>query len=194
MKKWINESDEPMLSLRILKVMKHRRRSAIDDKKVGEFYSIKSKDWAVVVPVTIKDGKRFMTLVRQYRHGSDQISVEFPCGNIESGESPADGAERELKEESGMTCDRLIKIGSLSPNPAIMENMVHFFVAENAQRQFSQSLDEHEEIEILEMDEKKVITEYMGVDKEAKNAMMMTCLMYYVRYLKKEHGIDYFEA
>ncbi len=192
MRKWINESDESLLKIRILEVLGHKRRSAINSWKKGEFYSIKTKDWAVVIPVFEKDGVRHVALVRQYRHGSDSISVEFPSGNIEPGEDPSEAAARELREESGMACEKLVKIGDLSPNPAIMENTVNFFVAENSRKLFEQELDPHEEIELLEMDEKEVVTEYMGTGSDAKNAMMMACLMFYVRYLKKELGIDYF--
>ncbi|MDR0383247.1 MAG: NUDIX hydrolase [Spirochaetaceae bacterium] len=93
------------------------------------FTVIETNDWVVVVP-ELEDGKAFY-MVRQWRHGAGEMSLEFPGGVIETGETALDGAERELREETGCVAGKMTKLGVMSPNPAIMANRVHFFLAED---------------------------------------------------------------
>ncbi len=41
-------------------------------------------------------------MVRQFRHGSGGITIEFPAGTIDPGENPEIAAKRELLEETGL--------------------------------------------------------------------------------------------
>ena len=93
------------------------------------FTVIETNDWVVVVPVL--DGGDAFFMVRQWRHGSREMSIEFPGGVIEARESPLEGAARELREETGCVAGKITKLGVMSPNPAIMSNRVHFFLAED---------------------------------------------------------------
>src|SRR5215216_5283525 len=74
------------------------------------------RSWANVVALT-KDGD--VVLVKQYRHGVEDVLLEFPGGVVEDGEHPFDGAKRELLEETGYTASVLIEIGKIYPNPAL---------------------------------------------------------------------------
>jgi 8-oxo-dGTP pyrophosphatase MutT (NUDIX family) len=91
------------------------------------FTVIETNDWVVVVPEL--DGGAAFYMVRQWRHGAGEMSLEFPGGVIETDETPLEGAERELREETGCVAGEMIKLGVMSPNPAIMANRVHFFLA-----------------------------------------------------------------
>jgi 8-oxo-dGTP pyrophosphatase MutT (NUDIX family) len=93
------------------------------------FTVIETNDWVVVVPI-LDDGDTFF-MVRQWRHGAKEMSLEFPGGVIETNESPLEGAERELREETGCVAGKMTKLGVMSPNPAIMANHVYFFMAED---------------------------------------------------------------
>ena len=42
-----------------------------------------------------------IVLVKQYRHAAKDFAIEIPAGILETGESPAEGATRELEEETG---------------------------------------------------------------------------------------------
>jgi ADP-ribose pyrophosphatase len=95
-------------------------------------------------------------MVRQYRHGSDEVSVEFPGGVIERGEEPAAAAARELTEETGYVAASLRLAGSVYPNPAIMTNHYHVFLAEGLERSGVTDLDEHEVIDSFLVPAKEV--------------------------------------
>lgn len=55
------------------------------------FHIIEAADWVNVIPVT-PEGK--IICIRQYRHGTEHITLEIPGGVIDEGESPADAAKR----------------------------------------------------------------------------------------------------
>lgn len=53
-----------------------------------------------VAALPIHDDGR-VTLVRQYRYAVDALVWELPAGRIDPGETPEQGAQRELEEEAG---------------------------------------------------------------------------------------------
>ncbi len=98
---------------------------------VHTFYRIDASDWVNVVPVT-EDAH--VVMVRQYRHGSSELTLEIPGGIVDPGESPEAAAGRELREETGYRASELVPIGVLNPNPALFGNRVHTFWARGAER------------------------------------------------------------
>jgi len=114
----------------------------------GTFSVIESRDWAMVVPVLEAGTGKSFIMVRQWRHGARAVSVEFPGGVIEDSETPLEGVKRELLEETGFSAKKWRKLSSMSPNPAIMSNTVHFFLAEELSREGGQKLDKDEFVEI----------------------------------------------
>ncbi|MCL2007723.1 MAG: NUDIX hydrolase [Treponema sp.] len=90
-------------------------------------------------------------MVRQWRHGAEELSLEFPGGVFEKGENPEEAAIREMREETGYTARRIEKLGEFNPNPAIMTNKVHFFLALDLDQGAAQELDyeEYADVEII---------------------------------------------
>ena len=50
---------------------------------------------------------------------------------VDPGEAPVVSAARECLEESGFRASHLTSLGILNPNPAVFNNRLHTFVAEN---------------------------------------------------------------
>src|SRR4030043_2150070 len=84
-----------------------------------DFHIIESRDWINIIPVT-KDNQ--VVMVKQYRHGSREVTLEIPGGLVDPGDTPEKAAARELLEETGYQAEELMKIGSVNPNPALFNN------------------------------------------------------------------------
>jgi ADP-ribose pyrophosphatase len=110
-----------------------------------EFIVIKAPDWVNVVALT-RDGH--IVLVRQFRYGIDEFSLEIPGGVMDAGEDPVAAGLRELREETGFSGAPAKLLGTVHPNPAIQSNRCHFVVVEEAVRSHELDWDPDEEIQI----------------------------------------------
>lgn len=143
---WKEEKSTEVFQGRIFSVRENICMSPDDELRT--YTVIHSPDWAIVVPVLkTPQGEKFV-MVRQWRHGSREMSLEFPGGVFEAGEDASQAAARELQEETAYKPGKIQKIGGFSPNPAIMSNWVHFFMAEDLTYTGKQELDEDEFIEV----------------------------------------------
>ncbi|OHD19756.1 MAG: hypothetical protein A2Y38_12060 [Spirochaetes bacterium GWB1_59_5] len=154
--------------------------------KSGRFIVLDAPDWATVVPVIVRDGKRYILAVRQFRHGAGMPMTEFPGGVVEPGEAPAAAAARELLEETGYQAERVIPLGACNPNPAFMSNTFHVFAATGLALVAGQSLDEHEIVEVEEIPEDELFAR-VG-DPPWSHALMVTAAWYYRRWRERETG------
>lgn len=68
-------------------------------------------------------------LLRQYRYAAGGYIYEVPAGRLDSGESPADCAVRELKEETGCTADRMELLFTMFTTPGFTDEKIHVFMA-----------------------------------------------------------------
>lgn len=108
-----------------------------------DFYVINSPDWVNVLAIT---EDRQLVLVNQFRFGIDAFSLEIPGGIIDQGESPLDAGIRELREETGFVGGQASLLGSVHPNPAILNNLCHFVLVEQCSRKAELAWDHDEEI------------------------------------------------
>jgi ADP-ribose pyrophosphatase len=113
--------------------------------KAGKFYVIDTNDWVNIIPLT-EEGE--VVMIKQYRHGSKEISLEIPGGLVDD-ESPEKAALRELLEETGHKGDGVTYLGSTNPNPAIFNNLCHTYLVEKVQKVSAKNLDDDEDIEVV---------------------------------------------
>ena len=175
---WHELNRKRLLDCRIFNVSSAERESG--NGKKGTFYLIDAPDWAGVIPVVDTDEGRKFVMIRQFRHGTNNCSIEFPGGIIDDGEDPVMAVHRELLEETGYAAEMILPLGTLSPNPAMMANRFHAFIAENCYLARPQVLDEHEEIEVLLVPELEAIDLIGG--EEMGHALMTAALFFYSRY------------
>jgi ADP-ribose pyrophosphatase len=93
----------------------------------GPWYSLRLPDYAAIVAVT-DDGR--IVLVRQYRPAVEKVTLELPSGLIDAGESPAEAAGRELREETGYDAEVEL-LGPLLPDTGRLGNRIWCCVARN---------------------------------------------------------------
>lgn len=129
-----------VFSLRTDRALSPRTGQAYD------FFILESSPWVNIIPLSPQNE---VVLIRQYRHGTRDITLEIPGGLVEEGDSPEEAAERELLEETGFRTTEIIPLGFVHPNPAIQNNRCYTFLAKDVFRAGEQSLDEKEDIEVL---------------------------------------------
>lgn len=132
-------------SYKIFNLRTDKARSPRTDK-AHEFYILESTDWVNVIPLTSRNE---VVLIRQYRHGIREVTLEIPGGIIEQNDSPEEAAWRELQEETGYQGSEIILLGHVHPNPAFLNNRCYTFLAHNVLPAGKQKQDEKEDIEVL---------------------------------------------
>lgn len=124
MRAWQTLKSKRMLDHPVLQVdLAERSRGG---ELAHEFVVLHSPDWVNVVPIT-SDGQ--VVLIRQWRHGTGEVTLEIPGGLIDSGETPMIAGARELAEETGYQAQRLEPLGWVHPNPALFSNRCYTCLA-----------------------------------------------------------------
>ncbi|MCY3985733.1 MAG: NUDIX hydrolase [Candidatus Dadabacteria bacterium] len=143
--KWKLQKSTTLNDYRIFSTKKKTTVSP-KDGTIHDFYVVDPPDWVNIIAVT-PAGK--IVMIKQFRHGTDEITFEIPGGMIDSGETPAECARRELLEETGFTSTQWKQIGCVRPNPAFISNSCFTFLASGCERTSETSFDTTEDIETL---------------------------------------------
>jgi len=144
-KRWQLLRSEPHAKTRIFEVARaiYRHPDRINDQ---DFFVINAPDWVMVVAVT---PDQQLVLVKQFRYGIDEFSVEIPGGVIDPGEDWVTAGVRELREETGFVGENARLLGSIHPNPAMQNNRCHLVLVENARLEAGLEWDPDEELQIM---------------------------------------------
>lgn len=91
-----------------------------------------------------------LLLVRQYRYAVGRECLEIPAGKLDAGEDPAEAARRELREETGMECGRLLELGRLCSSPDVLSEVLYLYYADGL-RFVGEAPDEGEFLDVAPM-------------------------------------------
>ena len=173
---WTESSRVKVASASVFDLFLSRRTSA--DGRSGDFALLSAVDWVNVVPVILgTSGEIRFLMVRQYRHGIEEVTTEFPAGLMDPGEEPQVAAARELLEETGRTAGRLTFLGKTSTIPSFMSNWCYTYLAEDLSAPAGQALDRLEVLDVIETP-KNELEASLGTG-EYTNSLVMTALLWY---------------
>ena len=173
-------SSEHDKSYRIFDLRTDRARSPRTGQAY-DFFVIESSSWVNIIPLTPDNN---VVMVRQYRHGTREVTLELPGGLVESADTPENAALRELQEETGYGATAVIPLGAVHPNPAIQNNRCYAFLAENVYATGIQKQDEREDIAV-------VLEPLAEIPRLIKDGVITHALViaafyrYYLEYLRK---------
>lgn len=178
-KDWETLEDELVADCQVFEVRRRLRRSPVSGNQ-GHFHGLTCANWVNTLPLT-DDGH--VVLIRQYRHGSDEITLEIPGGVIDTGELPEEAGVRELLEETGYRPASASVIGCVRSNPALVNNSAYTVLATGVEPVARPDLDELEEITVELYALKEVDT--MLRNGEIKHALTVNAFLWYRLWLEE---------
>ena len=124
MKPWEVIGDREIFSNPILRL--HQERIRVEDGRETDWSVVDVGDGASVMPI-LEDGR--IVMIRQHRQAVGYPIWEFPAGRVDAGETPAEAAIRELREEAGYAAGSHQDLGFVWPLVGIVRHRVHLFAA-----------------------------------------------------------------
>ncbi len=148
MRGWRTAATETVYEHPLLRVERRRIERGGESRRI---VAIDADDWVHVIPL-LPDGR--LVLVRQWRYATEGFQLELPGGIVDEPGEDREAAEKELAEETGYRASEWLRLGTVEPNPAILDNRLSVWLATGLDRLTAEErppLDEHEEIETVEV-------------------------------------------
>lgn len=126
-----------------------------DGKVVENYHRLVMPGFSVIYAVTT-DGN--VILVRLYRHGIEDFTLDLPAGMVEKNEEPLAAAKRELLEETGYIAKDWTPLGTYALHANYGCGTAHIFRADGARKIQEPDHGDLEEITVLLAPEGDVAT------------------------------------
>ena len=137
-------SSERIYEGRILNLRKDKVH--VKDGKTS-YREIVEHNGGVALAAITNEGK--MVMVRQFRKAAEKAILEVPAGKIEKGEDHRLTAERELKEETGYSAEKIEFVTAFYSSIGYSTEMIYLYLATNLTPGETE-FDDNESIEIIE--------------------------------------------
>jgi ADP-ribose pyrophosphatase len=128
------------------------------------------------VAIVAVDGEGYVALVRQLREATRKYLLELPAGTAEPGEQPLETAQRELREECGLSGGEWRELAPFWTTPGFCRERMHLFAAEGVEHGEA-SPEPDEELEVVHWHVAE-IAERLG---EIEDAKTLAGLLLYLR-------------
>ncbi|MEM9821141.1 MAG: NUDIX hydrolase [Bacteroidota bacterium] len=109
---------------------------------------LEAADSANVVAIT---PEQRILMVKQYRFGTGEETVELPGGLVDPGEDHLTAVQRELREETGYTGLDWKYLGYIDSNAVFIDSFIHHYLVRSVRRTDVMQLDDSESIDLLEL-------------------------------------------
>lgn len=81
------------------------------------------------VCVAAIDSESCLYFVEQFRYAYGEVVLELPAGKLDPNENPDAAAERELREETGLSAEKIQKLSVFYPSPGCYAERLHLYLA-----------------------------------------------------------------
>src|SRR5215470_495047 len=162
------------------KVFGIRRDELIEPTGVRTTREMITHPGSVVVLPVLGDGR--VLLIQQYRYAARQFLWELVAGRMDGGETPIEGAARELKEETGYTAKKLKVFLEFFPTPGFLEEKMYLLLAEGLTPGKATPEDD-EKIIAKAYTHKQLDT--MLSKKQLRDAKTIAGVLYYLRFIAR---------
>lgn len=174
--RWKTLKSRELVSNPIFKLHEHRRHHHSHGEH--DFWVMEFTDWVNIIPLTADDK---VVMVRQFRHGIEDFTLEIPGGMVDREDSDAlFAARRELWEETGYESADIVRLGEVHPNPALQKNRCFSFLARGASLTHKPQLDGTEEIEVVLVPRAEIAERIAG--GEISHALVITAFAFLDAY------------
>lgn len=151
-------------------------KAELENGEVVTREMVKHPGGVCVVPLDKDDN---VLMVRQFRYPPHKVLLEIPAGKLEYGENPEECGLRELREETGCTCDEFTFLGSIIPTPAYDNEIIYMYLARGL-HDGAQKLDDDEFLDVEKIPLEKAVEMIMNneiEDAKTQIALLKTKLL-----------------
>lgn len=146
-------------------------KAELENGEVVTREMIKHPGGVCIVPL---DEDNNVLMVRQFRYPPHKVLLEIPAGKLEYNENHRECGLRELKEETGCTCDEFTYLGNLIPTPAYDSEVIHIYLARGLHGG-EQDLDDDEFLDVEKIPLDKAVE--MVMNNEIEDAKTQIALL-----------------
>ncbi len=154
-------------------------RVRLPDGRLADLDIISHGEAVTLVPL---DEEGNLWHLRQYRHPAQRDLLELPAGAIEEGETPIEGALRELREEIGMGAQHFQHIGGFFLAPGYSTEFMHVYLATGLyENPLPGDDDEFLQVEKLPVEQVYALAE-QGAIQDAKSLAALLLARKHIRF------------